>query len=225
MRKWIFSLILIVVNLTVFQLLKAQSSLSGISIVGALSESRIIGNGNWSGSFITGGQAGMIFPVKHFSESLALRVEFNLSLQGSEWKRELVIFSPSGVPVNTAEKKGKLTLLYTNAPLTLRYQTKNRLFFESGIQFGYLIGLDNINYNLVTGYHNLPVTKSDFKSIDIGIPFEAGYEFKSNIGLGLRLYRGLSNINDYESTENNHNFVVSLRLTFNFRKKTEPDSL
>lgn len=122
MRKWIYNLFFIVTSLLVVQSLIAQSNGNGISIVGALTESRINGrSSNWSGSLILGGQAGVIFPVANFNESISLKVEINGSIQGTKWKEELVIYNPNGVPVNTANREGKLTFLYMNVPLIVRY--------------------------------------------------------------------------------------------------------
>ena len=54
---------------------------------------------------------------------------------------------------------------------------------------------------------------------DFGIPMEAGYEFKNNLGVGVRVTPGITNINssDYESSHKDHNFTVTLKATYTFK--------
>ena len=48
---------------------------------------------------------------------------------------------------------------------------------------------------------------------DFGIPVGGGYEFKNNVGVGIRLIKGLGNVNNGEGPKD-HNLVIALRGTY-----------
>ena len=56
---------------------------------------------------------------------------------------------------------------------------------------------------------------------DFSILFEIGYEFDNNLGVGLRVIPGLTNINSTDNADQykDHNFVVAGRVTYTFKKK------
>jgi hypothetical protein len=123
-----------------------------------------------------GVQAGVMVPVAKFSESMDLRVEINGSMQGAKYEED------NGL-------KGRVNMFYFNAPIVVRYKTSSGFFGEAGIQPGYLVSAKD-KYSGKTEDFKDYVNKFDF-----GIPIGVGYEFKNNIGVGLRLIEGLTNIN------------------------------
>ena len=57
-------------------------------------------------------------------------------------------------------------------------------------------------------------------TFDLSIPIGVGYEFKNNIGVGVRVNPGIININSDEGVSGkDRNFVVALRGTYTFKKK------
>jgi hypothetical protein len=150
-----------------------------------------------------GAQAGVTFPVVEFSEPMSIRAEVNLSTQGAKWEE--------------TNSNGRTNLLYANAPLVFRYQTKSGFFGEAGIQPGLLImAKENGSINGAPDY-SLNV-REDFRTFDLAIPFGAGYEFKKNFGVSLRVIPGITNINSNDPAKD-HNFLVALRGTYTFRLK------
>jgi outer membrane immunogenic protein len=149
-----------------------------------------------------GAQVGVTFPLIEFSEPMSIRAEANLSMQGSKYEDTYF-----GTPL-----KGRVNLLYLNFPLVFRYQTKSGFFGEAGIQPGFLLSAKDKYSGETHDY------KDNVKKFDFSIPFGAGYEFKNNFGVGLRVIPGLTNINT-EGTAKDRNLVVALRGTYTFKLK------
>jgi hypothetical protein len=63
--------------------------------------------------------------------------------------------------------------------------------------------------------------KEYLSSFDFSIIFGLGYEFENNLGVGIRVIPGLTNVNssEYADEYKDHNFVVAGRVTYTFRKK------
>ena len=55
--------------------------------------------------------------------------------------------------------------------------------------------------------------KDQMNKFDFGIPLGVGYESKNKVGIGLRVIKGLSNINK-DDTYKDHNLVYALRGTY-----------
>jgi hypothetical protein len=147
-----------------------------------------------------GAKAGIAVPVYNFNDAAGIRAEINGSIQGANYEEA------NGL-------KGRVSLFYANFPLVFRYQTPGGFYGEAGIQPGFLLSAKD-KYNGITDDYKDFVRKFDF-----GIPVSVGYEFKNNIGINVRLVRGLTNINT-EGDYKDHNFVVGLGVTYTLKNKT-----
>lgn len=144
-----------------------------------------------------GAQAGIAVPVYNFNDAAGIRAEINGSIQGANYEED------NGL-------KGKVSLFYANLPLVFRYQTPGGFYGEAGIQPGLLISAKD-KYNGITDDYKEYVRKFDF-----GIPIGIGYEFKNNIGIGVRVIKGLTNINTYDEIKD-HNFVVGVGVSYTLK--------
>jgi outer membrane immunogenic protein len=204
MKKQTYLMTLIVANLLIAESLMAQFSADRISAVGGVSYCTITGDSDsWKGTI--GGQLGVIYNVVDLSEFLSARAELNISLMGAGWEDD---FGEGTV-------SGRTNLTYLNIPLVVRYQTEGGFFGEAGIQPGFLLSAkdkyegDSFDY------------KEYLSSFDFSIIFGLGYEFENNLGVGIRVIPGLTNVNssEYADEYKDHNFVVAGRVTYTFRKK------
>jgi hypothetical protein len=205
MKKTTFLLIVIVIAMLVAQscaTIKVEAPAPEVVPVVAGQESSIVGQ---SGSWIdpVGVQVGVGLPVAKLNELMSIRAEINLSMQGARYEDT---YPGLGLV------KGRVNLLYANLPLVFRYQTKIGFFGEAGIQPGFLLSAKDKYSGQTDDY------KESVKKFDFAIPFGAGYEFKNNIGVGVRVIPGITNINT-EGTSKDRNFVVALRGTYTFRLK------
>ena len=198
MKKNVFLLIAIVLNILIAQSLNGQARAVTYSVVAGVSKSSIIGESDsWKDP--VGGQAGIIVSLSNFSESISFKVEANLSMQGAKWEDI----------INTVTVSGRTNLLYLNAPLIIRYRFKKGFFAEAGVQPGLLLRAKD-KYSGIKEDYMVNMNKFDFS-----IPFGIGYEFRKNFAAGLRVIPGLSNINA-GGTAKDHNFVVALRGIYTF---------
>jgi hypothetical protein len=95
MKKTIFILSLFMVC-AIF----TQPCFSQIDVVLGLTKSSITGGESWKDPI--GVQLGAIIPVYNINESMSVRVEANLSMQGAKWEESVY--------------SGRLNLLYINVP-------------------------------------------------------------------------------------------------------------
>lgn len=182
------------------QLLNGQSKAITFSVVAGLSKSSIVGESeSWKDPI--GGQAGVIVSLTNFSESLSLKAEANISMQGAKWEEMI-----NGLV------EGRVNLLYLNVPVVLRYRFKNGIFAEAGIQPGLLL-MAKDKYNGITEDY-----KDNVNTFDLGIPAGIGYEFKKRYSIGLRVIRGITNINS-QSDSKDYNLVGALRFIYTFEPK------
>jgi len=148
--------------------------------------------------YIFGGQVGFIVNVVDLNRSFSLRAEVNGSMQGAKFP---VTFSSGD------EATAFFHLTYLNVPIVVRYHSKSGFFGEAGLQPAFLLGarqkIQSYNDNI----------KNEFNSFDLGIPFGIGYEFKNQIGVGIRCVPGLLNSMN-SSIFHRQNLVTSLRITY-----------
>jgi hypothetical protein len=204
MKKQIYLMILIVANLFIAESLMAQFEVDRVSVVGGVNYCTITGDSDsWKGAI--GGQGGVIINVFNFSDLLSARAEVNISLMGAGWEDDF-----GEGPVS-----GRTNLTYATIPLALRYQTEGGFFGEAGIQPGFLLSAKDKYEGESIDY------KEYLSSFDFSILFGAGYEFPNNLGIGIRLIPGLTNVNssEYADEYKDHNFVVAGRVTYTFKRK------
>jgi hypothetical protein len=174
----------------------AQSAPPEWGVCARIVKSSITGGDSWEDP--VGIQAGVFMPIVNINEAMSIRVEANLSMQGARWK----VYSMSG----------RTNLLYLNVPLVLRYQTKSGFFGEAGLQPGLLLSAKDKYTGGSESYMEY------MNKVDFSIPLGVGYEFKNNLGVGLRVIPGLNDITK-DSDEKDRNFVVAVGVTYTFKKK------
>jgi hypothetical protein len=157
---------------------------------GGLNLNNITGSESWKSCL--GLQFGVAAPLISFNESVLLRPEINMSLQGAGW--------------DDGDWTGRTNLWYLNIPIVMRYRHSSGFFGEAGIQPGFLLSAkdkydgDSFDY------------KDHMKSFDFSIPLGVGYEFGNNLGVGIRFTPGLSDISQDDSKD--RNMVIAFRLSY-----------
>ncbi|KIA99211.1 hypothetical protein OA93_06165 [Flavobacterium sp. KMS] len=117
-------------------------------------------------------------------------------------------------------EENKLKFGYLNVPVMAKYYVIEKLSLEAGPQIGFLVSAKS-EYSS-TGFGEDESEKVDvkdqFKSIDFGVNFGAGYDFTENISAGVRYNLGLSNITDFGDGDNAKfkNSVFSLSVGYKF---------
>lgn len=146
-----------------------------------------------------GGQVGVGIPLIFFGEALSIRAELNGSLQGAKWE--------------DYGYKGRTDLWYINLPLTVRYKLKVGIFGEIGLQPGILLtAKDHYEGGGTESYTEY------LHRFDLSIPIGIGYDINNNLGVGIRVIPGITNLEKDEG-EKDHNFVVGLRVFYTFGEK------
>jgi hypothetical protein len=202
MKKQFYLLVLALANLLMAQSVIAQSTGIEFSVVAGISKSSIYGDSE-SYKDPVGGMAGVIVNfAKIYDESLSFRAELNISMQGAKWEDDY----------GEGLIKGSTNLLYLNLPIVARYQFKYGFFCEIGVQPGFLLSAKDKSEGTSVD------VKDYLNKFDFGIPLGVGYEFKNNLGIGIRVVPGLANINE-DATAKDHNLVATLRMTYTFKKK------
>jgi hypothetical protein len=201
MQKKIYLLILIVLTMIISQ--SCCNTLLRTLSVGAGVQGSSIGPESTSYKPAIGAQAGVVIPVFCFCDLWSLRAGLNGSLQGANYEDDY----------GNGLIKGKVSMFYLNLPLVLRYQSENGFYGEAGLQPAFLLSakdkFDGGSYDY----------KDFINTFDLGVPLEAGYEFKNNLGVGVRVTPGITNINssDYEGSNKDRNFVVAFKATYSFK--------
>jgi len=198
MKKLIF-----ILNLILVCAFFSQPTYSQLDLVLGISKSSITGGESWKDPI--GLQVGAIMPVLKFSESLSLRVEANISMQGAKWVEE------------SFDMEGKVNLLYLNAPVVVRYQTEKGFFGEAGLQPGILLSAKD-------KYEDTTEDIKDYMNIfDLSIPIGIGYQINEKFGVGFRVIPGISDIfeddDDDSDDKADRNLVFALRGTYTLNLK------
>ncbi|CAM2906394.1 porin family protein [Flavobacterium frigoris] len=190
-----------------FAFSNAQTTKFGIK--GGLNVSNFSGDVE-DNSALVGFNVGGFVEIK-VSDKFAVQPELLFSTQGA--KNEFT--EPGGYKVDS-----KLTLGYINVPVMLKYYAAEKFSLEAGPQIGFLVSAKS-KADITDGGTTVTVkedSKDQFKSIDFGMNFGAGYDFTENLSAGLRYNLGLSNIADVEAGDDfklkNSVFSVSLGYKF-----------
>ena len=114
---------------------------------------------------------------------------------------------------------------YLNLPLMAKYYVTDGLSIEAGPQIGFLLSskeeysyTENFDGEVESGSEE--VDFKDFTSgIDFGLNFGLGYKLENGLNFGARYNLGLSNVNDFEGSDNMKNqngvFQISVGYFFN----------
>jgi len=101
----------------------------------------------------------------------------------------------------------KLNLTYLNFPVLARYNLGYNFNVHVGLQFGFLLSAKSEFQG------NKTDVKSQFKSVDLGIPIGLGYEFMDRkFNATLRYIIGVNNIADFPGTRRNNVFQFSVGM-------------
>lgn len=143
------------------------------------------------------------------SEKFSIQPELLYSSQGAKLKDSSF----------DSSYENKTNVNYLNIPVMFKYYVVDKLSIEAGPQIGFLIGgktKDDVTFVGGEKYSQSYNSKDDFKTLDFGLNFGAGYDFTEKISLGLRYNLGLANIADYGNNFKGHNSVFSLSVGYEF---------
>ena len=138
-----------------------------------------------------------------------------------------LLYSAQGAKSNYSETLDEVTFRYTsvkleyiNIPLLAKYYVVESLSLEAGPQVGFLITADREfektdNGETETGEKDI---LDEIKGIDFGLNFGLGYKLESGIFLAARYNLGLSDINDFEGTDQykNQNQIIQVSVGYFF---------
>ena len=138
-----------------------------------------------------------------------------------------LLYSAQGAKSDYSETLDEVTFRYTsvkleyiNVPLLAKYYVTEGFSLEAGPQVGFLITADREfektdNGETETGAEDI---LDEIKGIDFGLNFGLGYKLDSGIFLAASYNFGLSDINDFEGTDQliNQNQVVQVSVGYFF---------
>jgi len=186
-------IILAAIAVMAFGLTNAQQTRFGIK--GGLNLTTFAGGDYWDAKSLVGFQVGGFAEIK-IIERLSIQPE--------------VLFSTQGAKLDNFDIDSKLN--YINIPVLAKFYITKQFTVEAGPQLGFLVSAKNDGRD----------AKDNFKSVDTGFNFGAGYNFTDNVSVNLRYTVGLSNIADYnaedfdEYVDSPKNSVLALTLGYKF---------
>lgn len=186
---------LVAIAVMTFGLANAQQTRFGIK--GGLNITTYSGGDYWDANSLVGFQIGGFAEIKVI-ERLAIQPEVLFSMQGANLD----------TPFGDYDEK----LNYINIPVLAKFYITKQFTVEGGPQLGFLVSAKAEGEDI----------KDDFKSVDTGFNFGAGYNFTDNISVNLRYTVGLSNVLDYEVDDADEYFdspknsVLALTLGYKF---------
>lgn len=190
-------IILSAIAMMAFAFSNAQETRFGIK--GGLNITSFAGGDYWDAKSLVG------FQVGGFAE---IKIIDRLSIQPE------VLYSAQGAKIEFAGSDSDIKLGYINVPVLAKFYITKQFTVEGGPQLGFLVSAKNDGYD----------AKNDFKSVDTGFNFGAGYNFTDNFSAGIRYTVGLSNIADYnvdnidDYYDSPKNSVLALTLAYKFNK-------
>ncbi|OXA77267.1 Outer membrane protein beta-barrel domain-containing protein [Flavobacterium aquidurense] len=186
---------LVAIAVMAFGFTNAQQTRFGIK--GGLNITTYAGGDYWDANSLVGFQVGGFAEIK-IIERLAIQPE--------------ILFSTQGARLDTSFGDYDEKLNYINVPVLAKFYITKQFTVEGGPQLGFLVSAKQEGHD----------AKDDFKSVDTGFNFGAGYNFTENVSVNLRYTVGLSNILDYEVNnadeyfDSPKNSVLALTLGYKF---------
>lgn len=122
------------------------------------------------------------------------------------------------------EYEGKSNITYLDIPVLARISTASGFNVFVGPQFSFLLG-NKYKEEETMSTGGVTETESDEDSstegmnkLDLGLALGVGYQLESGLNFNLGYDLGLSNINDFEGSEDYkvHNRVIKISVGFNF---------
>lgn len=188
-------IILTVLAVMAFGFTNAQKTRFGVK--GGLNITTYAGGDYWDANSLVGFQVGGFAEIKVI-ERLAIQPE--------------ILFSTQGANLDTPFGDYDEKLNYINVPVLAKFYITKQFTVEGGPQLGFLVSAKQDGHD----------AKDDYKSVDTGFNFGAGYNFTDNFSVNLRYTVGLSNILDYEVNnadeyfDSPKNSVLALTLGYKF---------
>jgi hypothetical protein len=186
---------LVAIAVMTFGFANAQKTRFGIK--GGLNITTYSGGDYWDANSLVGFQVGGFAEIK-IIERLAIQPE--------------ILFSTQGASLDTSFGDIDEKLNYINIPVLAKFYITKQFTVEGGPQLGFLVSAKQEGHDV----------KDDFKSVDTGFNFGAGYNFTDNVSVNLRYTVGLSNVLDYEVDDADEYFdspknsVLALTLGYKF---------
>lgn len=172
----------------------ARTSGTSVFVAAGPTFSKFTGAGTDDASLLVGGQLGVGVNLR-IANNFSLVPELQGSLQGTKGD------FPSDY---------KYRLWYLNLPVVARYQFGGSgIYAETGPQFGLLLDAKKVVNDSKTDVENA------FKKTNVNWVFGAGYNITENVGVGVRVAPGLTDIAE-TSISDVKQFTSALRLTFGF---------
>ena len=142
------------------------------------------------------------------TEKFAIQPELLFSTQGTKSEFDDVEISSTGEIINIKEE-AEANLNYINIPIMAKYYVAEGFSLQAGPQIGILISAEDKDGEDF---------KDETSAIDFGLNFGAGYQLSSGIFFDARYNLGLSNINDFEGSDDftQKNSVISISLGYKF---------
>lgn len=173
-----FYLIALATTLLVTTAVNAQDI--NIGVKGGLNVYNINNDNNSEYDSKLGFHAGLIGHI-HLTRRFAVQPELVYSVQGAK-------YTNGGV-------ESKLNLGYINIPVLLQYMFDNGFRLQAGPQLGFMLNAKTEVGNVKSD------VKDNFKTVDFGLGFGAGYVTTSGFGVDARYNLGLSNINENDAVK------------------------
>jgi opacity protein-like surface antigen len=127
------------------------------------------------------------YAKKNVSDKFSLQSELLYSTLGAKLKID----------------NSKIKLNFISIPFVLRFHPMDKFSIEGGTKLGYLLSGKGNGFK-----------KKNFKKIDYGLVVGLGYQISDNMGIGIRYYRGLSNMSKISNTSLK-NSALQLSLSIN----------
>ena len=155
-------------------------------------------------SSLLGFHIGGFFEHK-ISEKFSIQPELLFSTQGGKlsYNEQNLIPDPYSDNYNVENKSN---LYYFNIPITFKYYVIDKITLELGPQVGFLV---SSKYEYTS---TALIPKQNYKSLDYGLNFGAGYLVTNNISIGVRYSMGLNNISKNSNEIKNN--VISLSTLY-----------
>lgn len=160
-----------------------------------------------------------VFNIHHDDNtSFDPRIGFNVGVLGhihvaKQWALQPELqFSAQGA--KSADGNVETKLNYLNVPVLLQYMWDNGFRLQAGPQAGFLLSAKSEANNTSTDI------KDDFKPIDLGVSFGAGYIHPATgLGIDARYNLGLSDISESAVKSTNRGFQLGLFYVFGHSTK------
>lgn len=209
------NLLLLFIGLSVTGWNQSTEPFRDFGIIVGPGMSHIMGGESWDPTF--GFLIGAETSVYNINENSSVKAGIIFTLQGANYTDSYLTdyyFSTLKSSQDLMSYSGKVSLSYIYVPLMYNYRSENGLYFEGGVQPGFLLSAKD-KYNGGESYDY----KDYIKKFDLGIPLGAGYWINNRLSAGLRAVFSITTLDtsdSMDSSENNRNFMLMGIVRFNF---------